>query len=103
CTERLGRPLGVQVLALAYKSGAPWSESGFSDPGIDAPLEQALAKPDPDHRRVFRADPGRLLRDAGVIIQPYWRSVYRTYRPGVHGCEQHQALEQHFDQAWIES
>jgi peptide/nickel transport system substrate-binding protein len=38
-----------------------------------------------------------------VIIQPYWRSVYRTYRTGVHGCEQHQALEQHLDQAWIES
>ena len=27
-----GRPLGVQVLALAYKSGQPWNETGFSDP-----------------------------------------------------------------------
>lgn len=103
CTEWLGRPLGVQVLALAYKSGVPWNESGFSDPEFDALLEQALATPDPDQRRVIMADLERILRDAGVIIQPYWRSVYRTYRPGVHGCEQHQALEQHFDQAWIES
>ena len=42
------------------------------------------------------------LRESGIIIQPYWRSVYRTARPGVHGCEQHQALEQHFEKAWIE-
>src|SRR5215468_80577 len=31
CTEWLGRPLGVQVLALAYKSGVPWNETGWSD------------------------------------------------------------------------
>lgn len=103
CTEWLGRPLGVQVLALAYKSGVAWNESGFSDPKFDALLEKALATPDPDDRRVIMADLERILRESGVIIQPYWRSVYRTYRPGVHGCEQHQALEQHFDQAWIES
>jgi peptide/nickel transport system substrate-binding protein len=103
CTEWLGRPLGVQVLALAYKSGVPWNESGFSDPEFDALLEKALATPDAEARRVIMADIERVLRDSGVIIQPYWRSVYRTHRQGVHGCEQHQALEQHFDQAWIES
>ena len=43
------------------------------------------------------------LRDSGIIIQPYWRSVYRTYRKGVHGCEQHQSLEQHFEKVWLES
>ena len=103
CTEWLGRPLGVQVLGLAYKSGVPWNESGFSDPEFDALLEKALATPGLEARRVIMADIERILRDSGVIIQPYWRSVYRTYRNGVHGCEQHQALEQHFDQAWIES
>jgi peptide/nickel transport system substrate-binding protein len=103
CTEWLRRPLGVQVLALAYKSGVPWNESGYSDPEFDALLEKALATPDTEARRAIMAEVEKTLRNSGVIIQPYWRSVYRTYRNGVHGCEQHQALEQHLDQAWIES
>ncbi|NJM92125.1 MAG: response regulator [Rhodospirillaceae bacterium] len=97
CTEWLGRPLGVQVLALAYKSGVPWNESGYSDPEFDALLEKALATPDTEARRAIMAEIEKTLRNSGVIIQPYWRSVYRTYRAGVHGCEQHQALEQHLD------
>ena len=103
CTEWLGRPLGVQVLGLAYKSGVPWNESGYADPKFDALLEKALATPDADARRKIMADLETTLRESGIIIQPYWRSVYRTHRKGVNGCDQHQALEQHFDKAWIES
>jgi peptide/nickel transport system substrate-binding protein len=103
CTEWLGRPLGVQVLALAYKSGVPWNETGYSDPKFDALLEKALAMPNPDDRRKVMAEIEQILRDSGIIIQPYWRSVYRTHRKGVNGCDQHQALEQHFDKVWIES
>jgi peptide/nickel transport system substrate-binding protein len=103
CTEWLGRPLGVQVLALAYKSGAAWNESAFSDKGFDELLDKALATPKVEERKALMAKSEQILRDAGVIIQPYWRSVYRTSRVGVHGCEQHQALEQHFEKAWIET
>lgn len=102
CTEWLGRPLGVQVLALAYKSGGAWNESAFSDQKFDDLLDKALAKPEVDERKKLMAEIEKILRDAGVIIQPYWRSVYRTSRVGVHGCEQHQALEQHFERAWLE-
>jgi len=103
CTEWLGRPLGVQVLALAYRSGVAWNESGYANPEFDALLDQALATPDAQARRAIMAKIEQNLRDAGVIIQPYWRSVYRTSRQGVHGCEQHQALEQHFEGAWLEA
>ena len=103
CTEWLGRPLGVQVLALAYKSGAAWNESGYVSPEFDALLDKALATPDADARREIMARIEQNLRDAGIIIQPYWRSVYRTYRKGVHGCEQHQSLEQHFEKVWLEA
>ena len=44
-----------------------------------------------------------LLRDSGVIIQPFWRSIYRSYREGVMGFEMHQALEMHMDKVWLES
>jgi len=103
CTEWLGRPLGVQVLALAYRSGVPWNESGYADPDFDKLLDAALATPDVEARKKIMADIETRLRDAGMIIQPYWRSVYRTYRKGVNGCEQHQALEQHLDKAWLEA
>jgi peptide/nickel transport system substrate-binding protein len=103
CTEWLGRPLGVQVLALAYRSGMAWNESGYSNAEFDALLDEALATPDADARRKIMAKIEQNLRDSGIIIQPYWRSVYRTSRQGVHGCEQHQALEQHFEKAWIEA
>jgi peptide/nickel transport system substrate-binding protein len=103
CTEWLGRPLGIQAVALAYKSGASWNETGYSDPKFDALLDKALAQPDPDKRRETMKDIETMLRGSGIIIQPYWRSVYRTFRKGVMGCDQHQALEQHLDKAWIES
>ena len=103
CTEWLGRPLGVQVLALAYKSGGAWNESAFSDKKFDELLEKALATPKVDDRKKLMAEIEQILRDSGIIIQPYWRSVYRTYRDGVHGCEQHQALEQHFERVWLEA
>ncbi|MCR4265050.1 ABC transporter substrate-binding protein [Nitratireductor sp. ZSWI3] len=102
CTEWLGRPLGVQVLSLAYRTGAAWNESAYSDQEFDDLLDKAVATPDVEERRDLMAKIERKLRDSGIIIQPYWRSVYRSFRPGVHGCEQHQALEQHFESAWIE-
>jgi len=98
-----GRPLGVQVLALAYKSGVPWNEAAYSNPEFDSLLEQALATPDVDARREVMAKLETILRESGVIIQPYWRNNYRTYRKGVMGFEMHQSLEMHLDLVWLES
>lgn len=102
-TEWNGRPLGIQVLALAYRSGAAWNESAYNNPEFDAALDEALAIADPDKRREVMVRLETLLRDDGIIIQPYWRSVYRSSRPGVHGFDQHQAFEQHLDKVWMES
>ncbi len=40
-TEWNMRPLGVQVLALAYISGAAWNETAFANPEFDALLAEA--------------------------------------------------------------
>lgn len=100
-TEWNGRPLGVQVLALAYRTGEAWNESAFSDPKFDELLNQALATPDVEARRALMKDIQTILRDAGVIIQPYWRSVYRSYREGVNGLRMQQAFEAHLDSVWL--
>ncbi|MEM9043616.1 MAG: ABC transporter substrate-binding protein [Pseudomonadota bacterium] len=98
-----GRPLGVQVLALAYKSGVPWNESAFANAEFDALLDQALATPDTDQRRELMAKIEQIMVDEGVIIQPYWRNISRSYRDGVNGFEMHQSVEQHMDKVWLSS
>lgn len=98
-----GRPLGVQVLALAYKSGVPWNESAYSNAEFDALLDQALSTPDVEARRSIMAKIEKNLRESGVIIQPYWRSIYRSHREGVMGYDAHQALELHGDLIWLDS
>ena len=36
-TEWNMRPLGVQIYALAYKSGGAWNETGFCERGVRRP------------------------------------------------------------------
>ncbi|MFP4406564.1 ABC transporter substrate-binding protein [Rhodosalinus sp.] len=94
-TDWAQRPLGVQVLALAYRSGEPWNESGFASEEFDAALAEALSIADADTRRQTMERLETIMRDEGVVIQPYWRSTYRHYREGVMGAEQHPTFEIH--------
>ena len=89
------RPLGVQVLALAYKSDGPWNESGFANAEFDTLLTQALAIADADKRREVMAKIEQIMVDEGVIIMPYWRSIFRHYRDNVVGAEMHPTFELH--------
>ncbi len=94
-TDWAQRPLGVQVLALAYRSGEPWNESAFNNAEFDALLEEALAIADADKRRTVMAKLQQILRDEGVVIQPYWRSIYRHHKEDVVGAEMHPTFEIH--------
>ncbi|MFZ7090698.1 ABC transporter substrate-binding protein [Primorskyibacter sp. 2E233] len=94
-TEWNHRPLGVQVLALAYRSGEAWNEAGYANPEFDAKLNAAMSIADADARRVVMAEIEKIMQDDAVIIQPYWRSLYRHYKPGVIGAEMHPSFEIH--------
>lgn len=94
-TEWNHRPLGIQVLALAYRSGEPWNETGYANPEFDALVAEALAIPDDIARSEVMAKLERILREDAVIVQPFWRSLYRHFRPGVTGAEMHPASEIH--------
>ena len=87
------RPLGVQIWALAYRSGEAWNEFGWSNAEFDAILEKALATPDVDKRREFMAEGEKLIQDEGVTIQPYWRSLFNYTRKGLEGGAHHIAFE----------
>ncbi|PWE34300.1 diguanylate cyclase [Maritimibacter sp. 55A14] len=95
CTDWNMRPLGVQVLALAYRSGEAWNETAFSNAEFDAVLAEALGIADPDRRRRLMARLETILREEGVIIQPYWRRLFRHTRNGLHNAGMHPAFEIH--------
>ncbi|MGH1577002.1 ABC transporter substrate-binding protein [Planktotalea sp.] len=87
------RPLGVQVLALAYRSGEAWNEAGFANEEFDGLLVEAMAIADADARREVMAKIEKIMQDEGVIIQPYWQSLYRHYKEGIVGAEMHPSFE----------
>ena len=93
CTNWNHRPLGVQIWALAYRSGEAWNEFGWSNTDFDAILAEALATPDLEARRALMARGQAIVQDEGVTIQPYWRSLYNNTRKGLVGGEMHISFE----------
>lgn len=102
-TEWNMRPLGVQVLALAYRTGEPWNETGFSDPEFDATLEEAFGLPDPDNRRVLMEKLETILQSSGILVQPYWRSTFRHSAANVRDLAMHPTFEIHLERTWLEA
>ncbi len=95
------RPLGVQVLALAYRSGEAWNETAYKSPEFDAMLEKALAVADADKRRVLMEGIEKNLQDSGVIVQPFWRYVYCHHTDEVKGYKMHPTFEMHFEETYL--
>ena len=96
------RPLGVQALALGYRTGEAWNESGYSDPAFDAKLKEALALADPDKRKVVMKELETILQDSGVIIQPYWQSLFAHMSDKVKGYGVHQTFQLDLQKVWLE-
>ncbi|MCC6000411.1 MAG: ABC transporter substrate-binding protein [Pararhodobacter sp.] len=99
-TEWNMRPLGVQVLNLAYRSGVAWNETGYANPAFDAALDRANGIPDADARRAVMRELQAMLREDGVLIQPYWRALYRNARPNIHNAEMHPTYEVRYQYYW---
>ncbi|MEM6384921.1 MAG: ABC transporter substrate-binding protein [Pseudomonadota bacterium] len=97
------RPLGVQVLTLAYKTGVAWNETGLGSAEFDTMLEDASAIADAGTRREKMVAIQEFLRDDGTFIQPYWRSLYRHSRPGIVGAESHPINEIHVHKLGLEA
>ena len=88
------RPFATQVWGLAYRSGEAWNEFAWNNEEFDALLAQANSIADADERRKVAGKCQAIIRDEGVTIQPYWRNLYRSHRPGLQ-CEQHIAYHPH--------
>ncbi|PZO80609.1 MAG: diguanylate cyclase [Mesorhizobium amorphae] len=96
------RPLGVQILALGYRTGEAWNETAYSNPDFDAKLAQALSINDPDKRREVMKDIETILQDSGVIIQPFWQSLYSHMNAKVKGYGVHQTFQMDLQRVSLE-
>ena len=97
------RPLGVQIWALAYRSGEAWNEFGWANEEFDTLLAEALATADVEKRRAIMARGQVMIQDEGITIQPYWRSLYNHTKDGLVGAEHHIGFEYHPSRmAWSE-
>ncbi|MEM6940640.1 MAG: ABC transporter substrate-binding protein [Pseudomonadota bacterium] len=94
------RALGVTTLAIAYRTGEPWNEAGFENAEFDALVTEALGEPDLETRRALMAQAQQLMVDEGVIIQPYWRSMYNHCKANLINFDVHVAQEIRIDQLW---
>ena len=95
------RPLGVQVLALAYRTGEAWNETAWSNPEFDKLLDKALTLPKPEERKKLMGKIETMLRDSGIIVQPYWRKLYNHSAPNVHDNGVHPTQEMNFEKTWL--
>jgi peptide/nickel transport system substrate-binding protein len=101
-TEWNMRPLGVQVLALAYRTGEAWNETAYSNPDFDKKLGAALAIANAGKRKELMKDIEMILQDSGILIQAFWRSLYRHHATYVKGLFMHQTFELQLDQVWLD-
>ncbi|QBK29339.1 ABC transporter substrate-binding protein [Roseitalea porphyridii] len=97
------RPLGVQILALAYRTGEAWNETGYSNPEFDEKLTEALAIADADQRREVMAEIQAMLQESGIIIQPYWRSLFNFNDASVKNYYQHPTYELDLENVWLDA
>ena len=95
------RPLGIMTLDLAYRSGSTWNETKFADPTFDAGLDRAMAIVDPRARAAEMAGLEQRLRDAAVIVQPYWPEKFTAVSSRVRGFALHPAEYFRMDKVWL--
>jgi peptide/nickel transport system substrate-binding protein len=95
------RPLGTMALAQAYRTGASWNESHYSDPQFDQALSDAEATVEVPARKVKMQKVEKILQDAAVVVQPFWRPVFILASSKVHGYQAHPARQMQLNKVWM--
>ena len=72
------RPLGTQVLGLAYRSGEAWNEAGFANEEFDKLLAEANSIADADKRRVVMAKLQKIM--AFVANNDTFNTNFKAFR-----------------------
>lgn len=95
------RPLATMALAQAYRTGAPWNETHYSNPAFDAALDAAEATIDVTERRAKMEEVQKILRDDAIMVQPLWRPIYILAAANVHDYQPHPARQSQLTKVWM--
>ncbi|MCO6388429.1 ABC transporter substrate-binding protein [Aliihoeflea sp. 40Bstr573] len=95
------RPLGIQVIALAYRSGGSWNETAYANEELDALISQGLAIGDSEARKEVMEQIETIIQDSGIIIQPYWRTLYNHSVEAVKNHGMHPTFEIDLGKVWL--
>ena len=96
------RPLGIQVIVLAYRTGGAWNETAYSNPDLDKLIDQALTIGDNEKRKTVMKDIQQILQDSGILIQPYWRFLYNHSVAAVKNHGMHPMFELDLHKVWLD-
>lgn len=83
------RPLGFMVLSLAYRSGVPWNETGYSNARFDEVLTKAEGTLDVKARQELMGQLETMMQEDGPIAQSIWRKLYIPMTKKVKGFTMH--------------
>ena len=90
------RILNLLNMVFSKKEKLPPTNAEF-----DKKLDAALGIADNDKRRALMKDIEQILQDSGILIQPYWRSLFNHSVSKVNGLRMHQTFEHHFEEVWL--
>jgi len=83
------RPLGAMLIALAYRTGVPWNESGYSNKDLDDTLAKVEGTLDIEKRRALMLKIEEIMHEDGPIAQPLWTNMFTFYDKKVLGVYPH--------------
>jgi peptide/nickel transport system substrate-binding protein len=89
CTIWYHRPLGVMLLNLAYRTGVPWNETGYSNPEFDDLLNQAGSVLESDKRAAIMQKLEEILQTDGPMAQPMFAEAFSFMDKKVKGFQMH--------------
>lgn len=100
------RPLGTQLLNLAYTSDddgkpVPWNETRWVDPEFDRLLKQANGTLDVDERRALFCQLEDIQMKRGSIGLAYWCNFFNVASENVQNFDGHPAGYLMFKDVWV--
>lgn len=91
-----------ETLAIAYHSEAAWNETNYSNPELDALIDEARAEPDEARRAELYAQAQQIITDDGGVVVAFFKPVVSAVRDQVHGLAPMPTALMFFREAWLE-
>jgi len=88
-----GRPAATQMLAIAYKSDAPWNDTHWKKEGFDKLLADAQAELDEGKRKGYIWEMQKQLHEEGGALIPAFRDWLDAHSSKVGGHTPHNGFD----------